>query len=160
MNLRESGQLVRQRREALGLSQARLSKLAGLSRATINQLETGTLVDLGVTKLAALMDLVGLQLEAGTRSSLRHALLMASRTASVSYRTPLEAGQLAKALATGNLPPALIPQVATLLDEAPLPLVVAAVEEAAERAHVPPKRVWQHLARWAQELQSPRRAWA
>ena len=60
MNLREVGVLVSQRRTALGLTQDRLTKIAGLSRATINQLETGALVDLGVTKLAALLDLLGL----------------------------------------------------------------------------------------------------
>jgi DNA-binding XRE family transcriptional regulator len=42
---------VKVRREALGLSQQALGRLAGLSRATINQLERGTLRDLGVAKL-------------------------------------------------------------------------------------------------------------
>jgi transcriptional regulator with XRE-family HTH domain len=159
MNLREIGLRLHERRDALGLSQARLAKLAGLSRATVNQLETGTLVDLGVVKLAALMDLVGLRLEASARAPSRRGLLMASRTASVSYKTPLAAGQLAKALATGDLPAALVPQVATLLDEAPLALVVSAVEEAAARAQVLPKHIWPHLARWARELNSPRQVW-
>ena len=54
MNLHEIGKLVRERRDTRGLSQDRLAKLAGLSRAPINQLETGALVDLGVTKLACL----------------------------------------------------------------------------------------------------------
>ena len=164
MNLLELGLRVRDRRVALGLSQERLAKLAGLSRATINQLESGTLNDLGVAKVSLVLELVGLRLEATPRASsrapARHALLMASRTASVSYKTPLEPGQLAKALASGELPTALLPHVATLLDEAPLSLVVSAVEEAAERSHVPAKRIWRHLMRWAQELRSPRRAWA
>lgn len=160
MNLREIGLRVHERRGTLGLSQARLAKLAGLSRATINQLETGTLIDLGVTKLLALMDLIGLGLEASARAQSRHGLLMASRTASVSYKVPLEAGQLAKALVSGHLPASLVPHVSSLLDEAPLALVVSAVEEAAARGRVPPKRIWRHLALWAQELKSPRRVWA
>jgi transcriptional regulator with XRE-family HTH domain len=159
MNLREIGLCVRDRREALGLSQDRLAKLAGLSRATINQLETGTLIDLGVAKLAALMDLVGLRLDASARTPSRRGLLMASSTASVSYKVPIQAAQLAEALATGNLPSRLIPHLATFLDEAPLPLVVSAVEEAAERRHVRPKHIWRHLARWARQLKSPRRVW-
>jgi transcriptional regulator with XRE-family HTH domain len=160
MNLRELGHLVRARREALGLSQQRLARLSGLSRATINQLENGTLVDLGVSKLADLMDLVGLRLEAGPRKTTpRHALRMASSTSSVSYRTPMGTQQLARALATGELPAELIAHVSTFLDEAPLPLVVSAVEEAARSRGVPPKRVWQHLTRWAHELRSPRAAW-
>ena len=151
MNLHEMGKLVRERRDTLGLSQDRLAKMAGLSRATINQLESGTLVDLGVTKLARLLDLVGLP---------HRGLLMASRTASVSYKAQLDAGQLSKALATGEVPPSLLPHVATFLDEAPLPLVVSAVEEAANRGRVPPKRIWQHVVRWASEVHSPRRVWA
>ena len=65
--LQQIGVLVRRRREDLGLSQQRLAKLADLSRATINQLETGVLVDLGVRKLAGLLDLLGLALVAGAR---------------------------------------------------------------------------------------------
>jgi transcriptional regulator with XRE-family HTH domain len=160
MNLREVGDLVRERREALGLSQERLARLAGLSRATINQLETGTLVDLGVAKLAALMDLVGLRLDAGARPSSHHGLLMASRTASVSYKQTIDAAQLAQALATGDVPANLVPHVSTFIDEAPLPLVVSAVEEAAQRGGVPPKRIWRHLLRWAREFHSPRQVWA
>jgi len=160
MNLRDIGQHLHQRREALGLSQDRLAKLAGLSRATINQLENGAPNDLGAAKLMALLDLVGLRLDVGIATKARHGLLMASRTASVSYKAPLAAAQLAKALATGVLPVAQLPQVATFLDEAPLTLVVASVEEAAAKAHVAPKIIWRHLARWATELKSPRKAWA
>lgn len=160
MNLREVGLLVRERRETLGLSQDRLAKMAGLSRATINQLETGALVDLGVTKLATLLDLVGLKFEATARATPHHGLLMASRTASVSYKAQLDAGQLAKALVTGEVPTELLPHVATFLDEAPLPLVVSAVEEAAKHGRIPPKRIWQHVVRWASDLHSPRRVWA
>jgi transcriptional regulator with XRE-family HTH domain len=159
MNLREIGLLVRQRRETLGLSQDRLAKMSALSRATINQLETGTLVDLGVTKLAVLLDLVGLKLEANARAAPHHGLLMASRTASVSYKAPIDARQLAKALVTGEVPAELLPHVASFLDEAPLRLVVSAVEEAAKRGNVPPKRVWQNIVRWASDLRSPRRVW-
>jgi transcriptional regulator with XRE-family HTH domain len=160
MNLREIGHLVRQRREALGLSQERLARLAGLSRATINQLERGTLVDLGVSKLATLMDLIGLQLGAEARKASRHGLRTASRTASVSYRRPLDADRLAQALATGDLPADLVAHVSTLIDEAPLSIVVWAVEEAARLRGVPPRRVWRHLTRWAHEMRSPRPAWA
>ena len=151
---------MRERRDTLGLSQDRLAKLAGLSRATINQLETGALVDLGVIKLACLLELVGLTFEAHARTTPHRGLLMASRMASVSYKTQLDAGQLAKALATGEVPLGLLPHVATFLDEAPLPLVVSAVEEAAKRGRVPPKRIWQHVVRWASEIDSPRRVWS
>ena len=69
MDLRRIGSQVRARRSELGLSQDRLAKLGGLSRATINQLEMGTLKDLGVAKLAVVMELVGLHLSASQRAT-------------------------------------------------------------------------------------------
>jgi len=160
MHLTEIGAAVRDRREALGLSQQGLAKLAGLSRATINQLERGALKDLGVAKLARVLGLLGLTLDAKRARSAPRGLWMASRAVSVSYRRALDADSLARALASGEIPAGLQPHLAALLDEAPLPLVVRAVEEAAHQERVPPKRIWRHLARWASELRSPRRVWA
>ena len=84
MNLVSIGQLVKQRRQILGLSQARLARMSGLSRATINQLETGTIVDLGAAKLIAMLDLLGLILDAAERPQRDNALALASRSASAS----------------------------------------------------------------------------
>lgn len=160
MNLADIGHLVQARREALGLSQARLARLAGLSRATINQLENGSLVDLGAAKLLALLNLLGMDLAAQARAPQAQALALLSQTVSVSYKTALRPDALADALVAGALPQALVPHVATMLDEAPLPLILAGVEEVAQRTRTPPKTLWKHLTAWAHELQSPRAAWA
>jgi len=159
MNLSSIGQLVKQRRQLLGLSQARLARLSGLSRATINQLETGVILDLGAAKLIALLDLLGLTLDAAERPQRQNALVLASRTASVSYKEVLTPEALAAALVHGQLPAHITPQVATMLDEAPLPLIVGAVEEVARRTHCPAKTLWKHLVQWAHDLQSPRAVW-
>ena len=160
MLLREIGRLVRERRLAVGLTQERLARLAGLSRATIVSLEGGTLADLGVAKLAQLLDLVGLRLDASEDHPHVQGLRLVSRTASVSYRTELRPAELADAMATGTLPSHMVAHVSTLLDEAPLPLVVCAVEEAARSRHVPPREIWRHLQDWARALGSVRAAWA
>ena len=160
MNLADIGQLVHARRTALGLSQARLATLSGLSRATINQLETGSLVDLGAAKLIALLDLVGMNLDAGARTGRPGALQSVSQTASVSYKTLLAPAALAAALVDGALPKQLTPHIATMLDEAPLSLIVAAVEEVASSSCRNPKLLWKHVFHWAKELQSPRGVWA
>jgi transcriptional regulator with XRE-family HTH domain len=160
MNLAEIGHLVHSRRTELGLSQARLAALGGLSRVTINQLENGTLVDLGASKLIALLDLVGVDLNAGSRKGQQHALQSVSQTASVSYRTVLDPEIFAAALVAGELPARITPHVATLLDEAPLSLIVAAVEEIAARGQRSPKLLWKHLIAWAHALHSPRAVWA
>ena len=87
MNLLDLGVLTRNRRTELGLSQAQLASMSGLSRTTINLLENGSLNDLGMAKAADLMNVLGIemQLNAPIRKK-PHALLMASRSASVSYR--------------------------------------------------------------------------
>jgi transcriptional regulator with XRE-family HTH domain len=159
MQLAEIGIAVRERREALGLSQKALAKLAGLSRATINQLERGTLNDLGIAKLTKVLGLLGLDLAAQRSTRPARGLVIASRTASASYRYPLDAESLARALVSGEIPRGMEPHLALLLDEAPLQIVVMAVEEAAHQQRVPPKQIWRNLARWATELRSPRRVW-
>jgi transcriptional regulator with XRE-family HTH domain len=160
MNLTEIGQRIRDRRDELGLSQDRLAKLGGLSRVTINQLETGSIGDLGVSKLLNLFDLMGLTLDARARPSQGCALRMASRTASVSYKRELSSSELSDALAGGVIPINITPHIATLLDEAPLLIIVSAVEEAAQQKHVAPKAIWRNVIKWAHALQSPRKVWA
>lgn len=159
MNLAALGHLVHQRRLALGLSQARLAALSGLSRVTVNQLETGVLIDLGAAKLIALLGLVGVKLDIAQRKGKPNAILSLSRTASVSYKTVLDPRALVDAMIDGELPADITPHVATLLDEAPVPLIVAAVEEVAAQHALPPKLLWKHLIAWAHALQSPRKIW-
>ncbi len=161
MSLSELGHLVRARREALGLSQQRLAQMASLSRTTINLLESGKLTDLGMVKVNEVLELLGLSLRAEMhKASQPNAAWMASRTASVSYRDPLTPAELMEALATGKIPPGRDAHVATLIDEAPLSLVVSSVEMAAQQAAIPPKQIWKHVSAWARVFHSPRKAWA
>ena len=160
MNLREIGLKVGQRRTDLGLSQDRLARLCGLSRSTIHHLEKGTLNDLGAAKLLALLSLLGLDVITQEHSKKHLGLNMASKTVSVSYKTKLQRADLSHSLACGELPDAIYPHVATLLDEAPLEIIVSAVEEAAIENHIAPKLIWKNIHRWAQEMHSPRSAWA
>jgi len=160
MNLREIGISVRQRRMDLGLSQDRLAKLCKLSRSTIHHLEKGSLQDLGASKLLALLSLLGLGLVPEQSPRKHHGLEMASTTASVSYKTKLSRGDLSHSLAFGDVSESIYPHIATLLDEAPLAIIIAAVEEAAMINHIAPKVIWKNIDRWAHEMHSPRSAWA
>jgi len=159
MNIEDIGLLVSQSRPSLGLSQDQLAKFSGLSRVTINELENGTLAELGVTKLAAVLSVLGLQLSAEPGRKKVGGLSMAAMTASVSYKDGLAPSVLMRALASGVVPPKFLPHIATLLDEAPVQLLVPAVQEASEKSGVAPKKIWQHMKRWAGELQSQRSIW-
>lgn len=157
-------ELVRQRREHLGLTQARLAALAGLSRSTINEIENGQIEDLGIAKIMRLLALLGLELGVGPASAniregrkTASALTIAARSASTSYRTTLPPRALARALRTGELPSEFRPHIATLLEEAPASLIVRAMEESFG-ANVP-RSAWRHLSQWADELKSPNRSW-
>ena len=71
----------------------------------------------------------------------------------------MPANMLAAAMVSGDIPAQYTAHISTLLDEAPLPVVVAAVAAAASHSKVPPAQVWKHLGAWARELKSPRKEW-
>jgi len=62
MELSEIGNRIRSERKRKGLTQARLAEEAGLSRATLNGLEKGTVRELGFHKLDAILGILGLEL--------------------------------------------------------------------------------------------------
>jgi transcriptional regulator with XRE-family HTH domain len=160
MRLSEIGQRIREQRRALGLTQEQLARLSELSRTTINQMENGTLVDLGYTKLSNLLSLLGLDLHAQPATGLNHALEVAARTASTSYKKTLGPEKLAEMLTSGEAPDEYRPHLMTLLDETPLPVVIKAIQEAAQRSPTAtPRKMIRHLAKWADELHSYRRVW-
>ena len=159
MNLRKIGLQVANRRADLGLTQDRLAKLGNLSRSTILHLENGTLKDLGAAKLFSLLSLMGLDISILGRQKKQDALEVVSQTASVSYKNKLTSADLAKSLSSGKISDANFPYMATLLDEAPLPMIVSAVEAAAKVSKIPPKAIWKNIDRWTDEMHSPRAAW-
>lgn len=57
-----AGTLIRGARKKSGLSQAELSRMLGMSRATVSAIENGTIAEIGVKKLDALCRAVGLDL--------------------------------------------------------------------------------------------------
>ena len=161
MRLAEIGSHIRTQRLALDLTQEQVAKLADLSRTTINQLENGTLKDLGYSKLMNLLGILGLDLNAQPSKGLRHGLVVAARTASTSYRDVLTPEVLARILQTGELPKQFHPHLMVLLDETPLPVVVKAIKEAsdASSSSATPKQVMQHMAKWAKQLHAHRSVW-
>lgn len=163
MNLIDIGTAVRARREALGLSQGQLAHMSGLSRQTVVGLEGGSLNDLGVNRAGQVLSVLGLDSPLPSTQARRgkHGLRMAARNASVSYACELQPDVLARMLVSGEVPPAYAPHMTHLLDEAPLPIVVMAVEEAAAEAHVAPRKIWRNLARLAGALSAHRKdIWA
>jgi transcriptional regulator with XRE-family HTH domain len=159
MQLREVGMHVHDRRKEIGLSQAQLAKLAGLSRTTVNQLESGALEDLGYTKVNHLLGILGLSFDAKERLKKSPALKMAAQTASTSYKKILTADVLKNILKSGVVPDDFKPHVMTLLDETPLQLVVSAIHEASIETDTPAKTVMKHVSAMAKDLHTHRTVW-
>jgi len=67
MNLPEIGQKIRDARRKLALTQIELSKPLRMSRATISQIENGTIGELGFRKLLRICDRLGLELSVRER---------------------------------------------------------------------------------------------
>ena len=61
-SLAQIGEAVASARGSLGLRQIDLAARAGLSRATIDALENGRASDIGVSKLARILAVLGLEL--------------------------------------------------------------------------------------------------
>lgn len=62
MNFADLGSAIRASRERLNLTQSEVAKSLRMSRATVSQVENGTIPELGVRKLARLVERVGLEL--------------------------------------------------------------------------------------------------
>lgn len=163
----ELSNAVKTRRSEIGLSQAALARLAGLSRATVNQIETGTFKDLSLHRAARLLNTLGLSLTvspahpkrgaAGTPST--SPLDIAARSASVSYRHVMRGSQLKAILLTGDLPARLEPQMNALLEEASVQMLASIVEQVHAEEGVPHAELWARLRELAGQLGCVRDLW-
>lgn len=158
MNLAQIGAEIHSKRVQTGLLQEQVAKFAGLSRVTINQLENGTLKDLGYQKLKAVMDVLGLDMATVQPSGLKSALAVTARSISTSYRDVITPDMLSMMLRSGIAPEQFQPHLMALLDETPLPVVVKAVAEAAT-PDVPAKKIMKHLSVWAKQWKVCRTVW-
>ncbi|RYG85556.1 MAG: XRE family transcriptional regulator [Alphaproteobacteria bacterium] len=160
-------EVVRSRRSDMGLSQARLSALCGLSRATVNQIEQGTIKELGLSRAARLLGVLGLSLDvnpAGLRRGSKEgrrtsALQLAARSASVSYRTPLTEAALREVILEDVLRDEFEPHLNALLEDGSVALLAAIAEELHQSQGVERAAVWAQLRLVARRLGSRRDLW-
>lgn len=159
------GTAVRARRREIGLSQAELARLSGLSRQTISELEGGTIKDLSLKRAERLANVLGLnfQLSGGDVPARRMVhrmtpLSRASRTASVSYRKRMAPARLRNVLVKGESAPADIPYVHALLDDAPVSLL-ASVADQLQDGPEGAARIWQNYRKLARQVKSNRDLW-
>jgi transcriptional regulator with XRE-family HTH domain len=157
MRVQELGNEIRRARLARGLTQAQLAADAGLSRQTLNLLENGLVRELGIRKVLALFDQLGVELtvERGKRARRPDYVRMACTTANVSYRSELTEDELVRALVTGKVPENRGAHIRTLLDEAPAALLNGLASEAGR--WIDPGKLERNLLRLARDAGASRK---
>jgi transcriptional regulator with XRE-family HTH domain len=163
----ELSNAVKTRRSEIGLSQAALARLAGLSRATVNQIETGTFKDLSLHRATRLLNTLGLSLTVSPAHPKRGdavgrpapALDIAARSASVSYRHVMRGSQLKAILLTGEIPTRLEPHMNVFLEEASVQMLASVVEQIHAEESAPRVELWARLRELAEQLGCVRDLW-
>jgi transcriptional regulator with XRE-family HTH domain len=156
MRIQDLGSEIRSARLAQGLTQAQLAAQARLSRETLNLLENGLVKELGIRKVLAVLDRLGLGLavERARRPRKPDYVRMACTTANVSFKSALTEDELIHALITGKVPAKRSAHVRTLLDEAPGGLLNGLAAEATRWTR--PGRLERNLHRLARETGATR----
>jgi transcriptional regulator with XRE-family HTH domain len=165
--IQELSAVVRTRRADMGLTQASLAKLSGLSRATVSQVENGTIHDLSLKRASRLLDSLGLQVTVapprshGERNESRKssALHKAAQTASVSFRVSMGPEILEQVLTTKVLPKEFLPHLHTLLEEAPISLLAGVVEELHLKHGIDRVQIWSRMRGLARQFLTGREQW-
>jgi transcriptional regulator with XRE-family HTH domain len=148
----------------MGLSQAALARISGLSRSTVNSLENGSIKDLSVNRAHKLLEVIGLSLHipevhprarrsSPTRSP---ALDIAARVANVSYKSQVTSGQIRKALLKADVPSAAFANVRALLEEAPVSMLASLVEQLHAESKASRADIWKNMRILAQRMQIQR----
>ncbi len=106
MDLANLGTIIRERREALGLTQSRLARFSGLSRQTLVGLEAGALSDPGFNRVAQVLAVLDLDPPGQAARARKRGLWMAAKNASVSYVQEVPPDTLGHALVSGSVPKA------------------------------------------------------
>lgn len=153
MRFFEIGPAVHKARISAHLTQLELARRAGLTRTTVNQVETGSCRDLGARKVIALLEALGLEMQVRAVEMPRRKdyLRMACRSANTSFRIAMTPDELARALLTGKVAPELRPHLRALFDEAPS-VVLQGVLDQVVASTAWPERVAQNARSLAEQL--------
>ena len=152
MRLQELGYQIRRARNAHGLTQAQLAAAAKITRTTLNRLENGLIEDLGIRKVNAILQQLGLVLSVQEAAPGRRPdfLRMAATTASVSFDAALTEAELRRALLTGKVPHHRRPHLLVLFNEVTPAILKGLVQQVGQWAK--PGKAERNVAKLAREL--------
>jgi transcriptional regulator with XRE-family HTH domain len=160
MKVADVGSVIRAYRKASGISQKDLAAMVGISRATLNYLESGRDIEIGAGKLLALLNLLAIPfgLPAGVdREHDDAALERAARAAE--GRPKLQRKNVVEALATGRVPDGCEAPLRSLLEQTAEPDLLAIVRAVSAGSGQAPKAVWKNGRSLAKAVGSTRSVW-
>ncbi len=158
MYFEELGPKIRLARTARKMTQAELAQSSGLSRTTINQIESGACPDIGVKKLLTVLEVLGLALSVvrEPKAQSQDFLEMACISANVSYRGKLAKQELVRALVTGKVPKDKRPQLRVVFDELPSSVFDGLVRQVG--AFSPAEKLSRNISAIAMDIHSQKRS--
>lgn len=160
MKVAAVGSVVRAYRKASGISQKDLAAMVGISRATLNYLESGRDLEIGAAKLLALLDLLGIPFHMPEGVERAHDDEVLERAAKAAGGKPkLVRKVVVEALATGRPPAGFEKPLLALLEQTPEPDVLAVVRAVSAGTGQSPKAIWRSGRALANVLGSSRRIW-
>ena len=161
MKVSEVGAVVRAYRKATGISQKELAALVGISRATLNYLESGREGEIGASKLLAMLELLGVPFDVPQEVDREHddRILDRAGKSAGAGKVKLPRKVLVEALATGVVPDGYEGALRGFLDGADESSVLAVGRAVAAGTGQTPKAVWRNARSLALELGSERPLW-
>jgi hypothetical protein len=133
--------------------------MVGISRATLNYLESGRDIEIGAGKLLSLLDLLAVPFSVPTGIDREHDDEVLEKAADAVDGKKLPRKVVVEALATGRAPAGSEHALRTLLDDTPEPAILAMVRAVAAGSGQQPKAVWKNGRTLAKSVGSSRKVW-
>ena len=160
MKVAAVGSVVRAYRKASGISQKDLAAMVGISRATLNYLESGRDLEIGAAKLLALLDLLGIPFRMPEGVEREHDDQVLERAAKAAGGKPkLTRKVVVEALATGRAPAGFEKPLQAFLEGTSETDVLSVVRAVAAGTGQQPKAIWRSGRSLATALGSNRTIW-
>ena len=159
MNIVDIGRKVKEKRELLNLSQAKLASLSQISRITINALENAQLKEIGVTKLLSIMKSLDMTIDFKHNNEPNKTLIQVTNSANVSYKHTLTPTIFKNALVKARMPKKYIGNMTYFFDEAPESIVNKTIQAVATLKKIEPIIIRNNARKIAREIKSPRKIW-
>lgn len=162
MKVSDAGLAVRAHRKASGISQKDLASIVGLSRATLNYLESGRDIEIGAGRLFEVLEVLGIELLLGIEpdpqadAAYLDGVLKAQAVKGVKK---LPRALLVEAFTTGRLPVGFEVQAEKFVDLAPDQAILAAVRVTSAANALPAKDAWKKGRALARACGSERLIW-